>query len=72
MILVDINNTHNFLDLNIIPKTKLTLKIDEKMEVSVANGELIKSVGKLEGAKFLLQGHFLKTDFFLLPLGTVM
>lgn len=34
------------------------------MEVRVANGELIRSVGKLDGTEILLQGHVFKTNFF--------
>lgn len=55
VIFVDSDSTYNFLDDTIIPKAQLNPKIDEQMQVRVANGELVTSAGKLEGAKILLQ-----------------
>lgn len=50
VILVDTDSTHNFLDPTIVFKAHLTLNSKEQMEVRVANGERIKSEGKLDGA----------------------
>lgn len=68
VILIDIGSILNFLDATIISKVKLAINSLKQIEVRVANGERIKSGGKLVGADFLVQGHMFTTNFFLLPL----
>lgn len=68
VILVDTGNTHNFFDPNIVSKSHLALNSKEQIEVRVANGERIRSEGKLEAVEILVQGHVFTIDSFLLPL----
>lgn len=65
VILVDTGNTHNFLDPTIVSKTHLTLNFKEQMERRVANGNRIKSEGKLDGAEIMVKGHVFTIDFIL-------
>lgn len=69
VILIDTSSIHNFLDPTIIPKAQLTPNSMEQIEVKVAKGELMKALGKLEGAEILLQKQPFIIDFFLLSLG---
>lgn len=54
VILVDTSSTHNFLDPTIVSNPHLTLNSKDQIEVWIANGQRIRSEGKLEGTKILV------------------
>lgn len=68
VMLVDTRSTHNFLDPMIARKVGLLVGSNDQIEVRVANGERIRSEGKVEEVDFQVQGNKFSTDFYFFRL----
>ena len=69
VILVDSGSTHNFLDLSVVKRTKISRNFLQIIKVTVANGEEILSEGKCTYVCLILQGNTFCSEFFVLTLG---
>ncbi|GAV90137.1 RVP_2 domain-containing protein, partial [Cephalotus follicularis] len=67
-VLIDTDNTHNFLNHNLAKKLDLKPDCEGKFEVAVANGEKLTSEGQCKAICMKMKGVPLKIDFYLLPL----
>ncbi|KAL4366769.1 hypothetical protein GQ457_05G003480 [Hibiscus cannabinus] len=68
LVLVDSGSTHNFLREGLTPK--LGLKVWEKpgLQVCVANGERVPSMGICKSVQFLVADDSFQADFYTIPL----
>nr|DAD35091.1 TPA_asm: hypothetical protein HUJ06_005731 [Nelumbo nucifera] len=66
--LIDSGSTHNFLSPHLSERVGLSPSGRRRVEVSVANGQKLVSLGKSTGVTLVLQGEPLLMDFYLLPL----
>lgn len=69
VILIDSGSTHNFVDPVVVQKAKLLVDSSHTLAVTVANGDKVKSEGKLYNLKLRLQGHTFAIDAYVLVLG---
>ena len=67
--LIDSGSTHNFLDAAVLPVLQLHLDTSQILEVKVADGTIIKTLGSCHGVNITLQGHRFVLDFNVLHLG---
>ena len=67
--LIDSGSTHNFLDVAVLPVLHLQLDTSQILEVRVANGTVLKTLGSCHGVTITLQGHRFVVDFNILHLG---
>ena len=67
--LLDSGSTHNFIDAAILPILKLPLDSSHLLDVKVADGNVIKTLGVCHAVILLMQGHKFTIDFNVLPLG---
>nr|XP_023922229.1 uncharacterized protein LOC112033677 [Quercus suber] len=67
--LIDFGSTHNFLDAAVLPVRHLHLDTSQILEVKVANGTIIKTLGSCHGVTITFQGHRFVLDFNVLHLG---
>ena len=67
--LIDSGSTHNFLDAVVLPVLQLHLDTLQILEVKVADGTILKTLGSCHGANITLQGHKFVLDFNVLHLG---
>lgn len=67
-ILVDSGSTNNFLDTALAKKLDIQPQCFKALDVIVANGARLHSLGRCNNLKWQSQGHQLETDFHLLPL----
>ncbi|KAF5443243.1 hypothetical protein F2P56_035816, partial [Juglans regia] len=68
LILVDTGSTHNFLDPSIVKKTKLQVNNELQLQVQVANGEMVETLGSCNEVVTKIQGARFKIPYFVLPL----
>jgi len=66
---IDSRCTHNFLDFTELPALQLQLDTSKILEVKVANGSIIKTLGVYHGVVILIQGNRFVVDFNVLHLG---
>ena len=67
--LIDFGSTHNFLDASVLPRLQLQLDTFRVLEVKVANGIIIKTLGSCLGVTITIQGYQFVIDFNVLHLG---
>ena len=63
---IDSKSTHNFLDSTKLPALQLQLDTSKILEVKVANGSIIKTLGVYHGFVILIQGNRIVVDFNVL------
>lgn len=68
--LANTRSTHKFLDPKVAKRTGLAKDPAEKMEIRIANGDKIESIGRCNNVTVALQGHHFKFEAYLLPLGS--
>ena len=68
LVLIDLGSTHNFMSLALAEVLELIPKRGEAMEVIVALGEKIQSLGKCNLIVVELQRWNFHIEFFVLPL----
>ena len=71
LILIDTNNTYNFINVNLDKISNLFIFPMPNMKVMVAEGKKIENVGKCHKVKLQMQEYNLESDFFAIPLGGV-
>ena len=54
--LIDSGSTHNFLDATVLPVLQLHLDTSQILEVKVADGTVLKTLGSCHGVHITLQG----------------
>jgi len=69
VILIDFGSTHNFINLDVIPKLSSREIIPLHLTVRVANGGTLSSSGKCPSMIIRVQGTSITSEFFLLSLG---
>ncbi|GJX25621.1 retrotransposon-related protein [Tanacetum coccineum] len=67
--LIDSGSTHTFLDLGVAKKLGCKLRATCPMDVSVANGQIMRSLYECKGFTWTLQGVEFTSDVLILPLG---
>nr|XP_023879731.1 uncharacterized protein LOC111992135 [Quercus suber] len=67
--LIDSGSTHNFLDAAELLTLKLPLDTSQILEVKVADGNTIKTLGVCHGVTIIIQGSAFVVDFNVLQLG---
>ena len=67
--LLDSASTYNFIDAAILPILKLPLDSSQLLDVKVADGNVIKTLGVYHAVILLMQGHRCTIDFNVLHLG---
>ncbi|KAF5475612.1 hypothetical protein F2P56_007404, partial [Juglans regia] len=68
LILVDTGSTHNFLDPSIVTKANLPINSQSKLQVQVANGAVVETLGSCDEIDTRIQGVCFKPSYFVLPL----
>ncbi|KAF5472135.1 hypothetical protein F2P56_008875 [Juglans regia] len=69
IILIDTGSTHNFVDTVAAARCKLHVQLGQTINVKVANGQLLESMGKCVAVPLSIQSIPFTVDFFTLPLG---
>ncbi|XP_077232412.1 uncharacterized protein LOC143869736 [Tasmannia lanceolata] len=69
VILIDSGSTHNFLDATIVKRAGLKISNIGKIDVVVANGEKLSSLGMCSRVQINIQDKKITTDFYVLSLG---
>ena len=67
--LIDFRSTHNFLDAAELHTLNLPLDTSQILEVNVADGNIIKTLGVFHGVPVIIQGYKFVIDFNVLHLG---
>ncbi|GJY02518.1 reverse transcriptase [Tanacetum coccineum] len=67
--LIDSGSTHTFLDLGVAKKLGCKLRATCPMDVSVANGQIMRSLYECKGFTWTLQGVEFTSDVLILPFG---
>ena len=67
--LIDFGSTHNFLDASVLPSVHLQLDTSQILEVKVADGTIIKTLGVCHGVTLSMQWYRFIVDFNVLHLG---
>lgn len=62
-------NTHNFVDTSVVIEYNLSLSKANPVQVKVANGEVLSTMGRCIAVVIKMQGTTFVTDFFTLALG---
>ena len=77
VILIDTGSTYNFVDASLIYGLQLRIDVSKVLEVKVANGSVVKSLGFcsnvpvcIQGVKFCIQFHVLALGGYDVVLGT--
>lgn len=65
----DFGSTHNFLDATKLPTLHLQLDTSQILEVKVADGSVIKTLGVYHGVSISIQGYKFVVDFNVLHFG---
>lgn len=68
VVLIDSGSTHNFVDPKTAKKAGIAIQRNGALEVMVANGERLFSLGHCEQVNLFIQGISVNTDFYLLIL----
>lgn len=68
VVLIDSRSTHNFVDPKTAKKAGIAIQRNGALEVMVANGERLFSLGHCEQVNLFIQGISVNTDFYLLIL----
>lgn len=71
MVLIDIGNTHNFLDSNMVKMINIFTCPMLDMKVVVVDRKKIEKVGKFHKVKLQIQDYNIEPMFFIIPLGGV-
>ncbi|KAL5751082.1 hypothetical protein ACOSP7_025685 [Xanthoceras sorbifolium] len=67
-VLIDSGSSHNFVSKQIAKKAGLQTISNGHLEVMVASGERLVSLGKCVQTQLNLQGYPIVMDFYLLPI----
>jgi hypothetical protein len=65
-ILVDLGNTNNFLDLAFLNKVQLQYISTPLLQVKIADGTIVQSLGKVTFVTVKVQGYSISTSFYLI------
>ncbi|XP_042952297.1 uncharacterized protein LOC122289392 [Carya illinoinensis] len=68
VILIDSENTHNFLDPAVLSRVHIPLVEEDKIRIKVAKGEMVTSEGKVKGVNVSIQGSYFLVDMYVLVL----
>ncbi|KAJ1400267.1 Retrotransposon gag domain [Sesbania bispinosa] len=68
LVLVDSGNTHNFLREGLIPSLGLEVLKRSGLQVYVANGERVPSMGICRSVSFMVANDIFQADFYTIPL----
>lgn len=68
VILIDSGSTHNFVDPMVARKDRMRVTRVDKVQVKVANEEVLASEGSCDKVKVSIQGRNFITDIYVLPL----
>ncbi|XP_023920704.1 uncharacterized protein LOC112032172 [Quercus suber] len=69
VILVDSGSTHNFIDAVLVSQLHIQIDTSQILEVKVANGEVIKTLGVCKAVPILLQGEVFLVHLHVLSMG---
>ena len=69
--LIDSGSTHSFLDSTLVTKLGLNCTHQEGLQVLIANGSKIKSLGQCENVPISLGAQLIRFDFYILTLNGV-
>lgn len=67
--LIDFGSTHNFSSSIAAQQLALNVRSLSNTEVSIANGEQVKSLGVCSQILISIEGQDFTTDFYVIPLG---
>ena len=67
MVLIDGGSTHNFIDQHTASRFGLSIVRDKKLQVVVANKEMIECTGQCQGLTLIIQGTPITADYYVLP-----
>ncbi|KAJ1381359.1 Retrotransposon gag domain [Sesbania bispinosa] len=68
LVLVDSGSTHNFLHEGLIPSLGLEVLKRSGLQVYVANGERVPSMGICRSVSFMVANDIFQADFYTIPL----
>ena len=68
MSLIDLGSTHNFLDADIAPAMKLHIDTSQILEIKVADGFVIKTLGVFHDVLFCVPRYKFVVDMNVLHL----
>jgi hypothetical protein len=68
VVLIDSENTHNFVDSKLAVSLGIHPQPQDRIKVQIANGQEVSSPGRSREVKVKLQGIVFRTDLFILPL----
>ncbi|KAG8481367.1 hypothetical protein CXB51_026117 [Gossypium anomalum] len=68
LVLVDSGNTHNFLCEGLVPRLGLKIQKKSGLQVCVANGERVPSIGICKSVQFVVANDNFQADFYTIPL----
>ncbi|KAL4285207.1 hypothetical protein GQ457_16G013510 [Hibiscus cannabinus] len=66
--LLDSGSTHNFISLAMVKRAGLGMSRRKQLKVSVADGNVMGTLGECPGVTWEVQNQRFKTDFLVLPL----
>ena len=69
IILIDLGNTHNFVDIALFSQLHILVDSTQILEVKVANGEVLRTHGLCKDVPIMLQGHQFLIQLHVLPMG---
>ena len=69
VVLIDSGSTHNFLDPRIMKEAQLKVDVSQRLAITVANGEKMRSEGQCKNVKLKFQGHEFVIEAHVLILG---
>ncbi|RVW63154.1 Transposon Ty3-I Gag-Pol polyprotein [Vitis vinifera] len=67
-VLIDDNNTHNFIDQIVVSRFGLLVVREKKIQVVVANQEWIECMGQFLGLTLIIQEIPVTADYYILPM----
>ncbi|KAL5822632.1 hypothetical protein ACOSQ4_020532 [Xanthoceras sorbifolium] len=67
IMLVDGGSTHNFIDQTVAEKFGLPIIRDKKFQIMAGNKERIECTSRYLALTFMIQGHPVQADFYILP-----
>ncbi|XP_016665517.2 uncharacterized protein [Gossypium hirsutum] len=68
LVLVDSGSTHNFLREGLVPRLGLKKQKKSGLQVCVANGERVPSIGICKTVQFVVANDNFQADFYTIPL----
>ena len=69
VILIDTGSTHNFVDASLVTSLQLRVDVSKVLEVKVANGSIVKTLGFCSSVPVCIQGVKFCIQFHVLALG---